>query len=141
MFHLSTECGLEGLWIPRQPKGGNTDGEGCIENLPPRVCVAPTLLQCAQALYPNIWEELERVGQMIMNIYKPSRKPDGYTGDIMHTVFDAHITGECIFTSPVEMKHVGKCVIHNPKENQFKELMFRSRIIHIPMDFGVAFLP
>ena len=123
-FHLSPTIVQHNVWVPRQSTWNGVDSGGSwIERLPVRVCVAPSIAQCAQAIYPDVWEELEHVGHKVMHVYQPTRIPDGTTSDIKHTVFDAEITGESIYTKPVEMKYTGRVIIHNPERNKYQEVM------------------
>ena len=59
LYHLSFNASLEGVWTPKNPDGLLPEDSEYVESVypepsTPRISCAPTIIQCFQAIYPNV---------------------------------------------------------------------------------------
>lgn len=136
-FHISFDKTLEGVWNPNRPDGywdesdsNDTSDKSWPYPEPsfPRISVSTSLEGCFRGVYPNVYQyfEVEKYPFMLFNIYEAVYTgkekiltTDQLTKDRM--VWDAHVTKECCFLSPVKMKLVGELKVLN--SNKSKTLM------------------
>lgn len=125
LYHLSFNPDLEGTCTPRSPDGakeGNQDISITAESNQPRICVAPTITQCFQGIYPNVkhYFEVKKYPYLNMKLYKAIltkdtvfKTPKELTDNL--EVWDAFVTEEHWILTPVEMKLVSEVRIfkHN----------------------------
>lgn len=124
LYHLSFNASLEGVWTPKNPDGLLPEDSEYVESVypepsTPRISCAPTIIQCFQAIYPNVKSlfDVNNYPHLDFYVYSPVFKggekvmtPDELCKKRM--VHDAYVTGEhCIF-SPVKMDLVGKVRIN-----------------------------
>lgn len=130
LLHLSFKPDLTGVLLPQQPAGMELKKKGKYpEPNTPRVCFAPTVLQCFQAIYPNVCDFFEKRNYPHMDFYVYSVVPGQDIGLITNReivekrwVHDAHITGECWATKPVTVGLVEKVRIANT--NKIESLIY-----------------
>lgn len=124
LFHISFDGDLEGEWKPQTPAGLEKEGKYAEEDTP-RICVSPTIKQCFQAIYPNVFRYFENKDYPYMDIfvYQPQPLIKGIVYPKKLTkerwVFDAHVTDEHWITEPVKMKLIGKVRIFNTNKSSF----------------------
>lgn len=136
-LHISFDSTLEGIWKPKRPDGhweDNDSDDSSDKTWPypepslPRISVSTSLLGCFRGVYLNVYRyfEVEKYPYMIFNIYEAvvsGKEKLLTTSDLTNKrmVWDAHVTEECCFLSPVKMKLVGKLKVFNT--NKSKTLM------------------
>lgn len=123
LYHISFRDNLEGVWIPRNPDGLTED---LSEPDLPRISVSPSIVQCFQAIYPNVskYFEVDDYPHMDFHVYQPHfvgnervLTPSFLTQN--HMVHDAFLTEEHCILDPTFMTHIGSVRIQNTNGNQF----------------------
>lgn len=127
LFHISLNHALPSTLVPRAPDGNHTKDKSdhaLAEPDDPRVSFSPTLAQCLQGVYPNVYKRFTPpkdplpgnykgytpVGRFA--VYQAVLKPtDRLVNPSLLTsrrcVWDAHVTDEYWVTTPVEIRLVG----------------------------------
>jgi len=121
LLHLSFKPDLSGILLPQAPAGLELKKKGKYpEPNTPRICFAPTVLQCFQAIYPNVCDYFEKLNYPYMDFYVYSVIPNQDIGLITNReivanrwVHDAHVTGECWATKPTSVALLEKVRISN----------------------------
>lgn len=120
LFHISLNDKLPTTLKPQRPEGFEDPEQGVFKEFDhPRVSFSPTIYQCLQAIFPNVWQLFSTPkGQkegIEFSAYaaKPNQKarvilPERLTKDRL--VWDAHITQEHCFLDPVEIYYCGKFI-------------------------------
>lgn len=122
LFHLSFKEDLEGIWTPQIPDG--SDIEIAEASFPEpslaRISCSPSIIQCFQAIYPNVkhFFDQEKYPHMDFYVYEPEitsavkvLPPEKLIKDRM--VHDAFLTEEHLILSRVKMTLVAKVRIDN----------------------------
>lgn len=112
LYHISFNSNLPSILYPRQPDGMVEDAYEY--ELGPRVSFAPTVRQCAIALFYNIPKEDRLTKEITFYIYKlDSKKPlkEISRKKLALYVFDIAVTDEVSFTEPCPIKKIGKMLV------------------------------
>jgi hypothetical protein len=126
LYHISFDGELAGIWTPRNPDGYTDRTSSLSEPDLPRISVAPTIVQCFQAIYPNVCKYFEDddYPNLEFHVYKPKFKgherilsPQYLTKS--HMVHDAHMTHEYCILDDTTMQKVGKVTIQNTNRSPF----------------------
>jgi hypothetical protein len=126
LYHISFDGTLTGTWIPRNPDGFTDRLSAMSEPDLPRISLSPTIQQCFQAIYPNVYRyfEEEHYPNMEFYVYEPQfvgyervLPPKYLTHN--HLVHDAHLTDEYCILDQVTMQLVGKVMIQNTQHSSF----------------------
>lgn len=132
LYHISFRNNLEGIWQPKMP-----DDMGFIDNVNHikgfaepdmnRICCAPSIEKCYQAIYPNISRlvEVNKYPSLDFYVYTPILKGDEtiLTPEELHSkrmVHDAFITSEYSILTPTFMKLYWKIRIPSTLNNKDK---------------------
>lgn len=121
MLHLSFKGDLPLTLRPQLPAGTELNQAGLYpEPDQPRVSFAPTVLQCFQAIYPNVSHFFEIRKFPYMDFFLYEAADDTNIGVVTNAelvsrryVWDAHVTGEMWATKPVRVNKVGKVRVYN----------------------------
>lgn len=131
LYHISFNKNLPLTLVPKQPDGsgeGEVGDSSLAEDLPPRVCFAPSVEKCFIAIYPNISHLFEEENNPHIDIYVYERKPESVAEKDYMTpehltsnklVHDAHITDEYVFFKPVKVERIAKVRIHKPLSSKY----------------------
>lgn len=111
-YHISLNPNLPAVLEPRIPTELIEDSKEY--NLGKRVSFAPTVRQCAIALFYNIPKEDRLTKEITFYIYKlDSKKPlkEISRKKLALYVFDIAVTDEVSFTEPCPIKKIGKMLV------------------------------
>lgn len=122
LIHLSFKSVGTKVWQPKVPDGmpevRELIGE-MAEPDTPRISVAPTVTQCLQSIWPNIYDLLteKQYPTMDLHVYRPTGfhrvvPPDELTRE--RWVWDAHVTGEHWIIDPTKMEQIAKIRVKSP---------------------------
>jgi len=138
-MHLSFNGTLEGIWEPQDPAGedvvevyeGDEEASSIyLEPSMPRISLGPTVELCFLAIYPNVSKYFEEhdYPYLQFHVYRPVIT--GKTVVVTHEeltarrlVHDAHVTKECVITTPTKMVHDRVVKVMNT--NKSKDLYYR----------------
>lgn len=124
LYHLSFNDNLGDILYPRTPAGDTygkpqADKPFYGEDLPPRVCFAPTVQGCFHGIFPNIIEVFntamsEHNGKFTCYLYEGL--PDENTKFIdtslvRKQVWDSYVTGEVCVESSICIRKLGRIEI------------------------------
>lgn len=127
LLHISFNGNLEGTWNPKIPDGDDSIPSQYPEPSIPRISCAPTILQCFQAIYPNIskYFEIDNYPYMEFYVYTPILTgneriftPKELTN--RNLVHDAHVTNEYCILDPVYMQLINHIKIFNTNKNEIQ---------------------
>ena len=148
LYHISFRDNLEGVWEPRNPDGmdgetdGGTDGEKTDISEPdisepdfPRISFSPTIKQCFQAIYPNVWKYFEEKNFPYMEFFVYSPRLSGRERVLTprqlterRFVHDAHVTEEHCVLDKVFMERIARIrVLNTNKERRTYYHPFNSK--------------
>lgn len=123
LYHVSFDPNLPEVIKPRLPARSEVGKAIYPEKLPPRFSTSPTPELCFRAIYPNISQLLEERNEKEIKFYLY----EVVTGKVKYTpldlianrhVYDAHVTLEHVFTTPVFIKRVGKVTFKNTSDDE-----------------------
>lgn len=126
LYHISFNRRLPLVLNPRQPDGSELENQGVYKETDiPRVSFSPTIFQCLQAIYPNVWEIMEdprgqKEGvEFAVYRYDPrSRARVVFPEQLSEKrwVWDAHVTHEHCFLDPVHIYFCGTVIAKVPRD-------------------------
>lgn len=122
LYHLSIDPNLGGRWRPRQPLGMSDNTKDTCEDLPPRICVSPTIEQCFWAIYPNVSQffEKKKYPYILMYVYRLESNASIKfiePSEVITKVHDAYMTSEVCITTPVVLYKVARIKVFNCVKN------------------------
>lgn len=112
LYHISFNPNLPAVLIPREPAALTEDSNE--HNLGKRVSFAPTVRQCAIALFFNIPKEGRLTKEVTFYIYKLDSKKslkEIPRKELEKHIFDIAVTDEVCITEPCPIKKIGKMLV------------------------------
>lgn len=126
LFHISFNPALPNTLHPKLPAGFKdaNDPKNPIktsvfrEDLPPRICFAPSVEHCFRSIYPNVSKYFEKLKYpyMIFHVYvlvECDEKTLLDNEEISKKVWDGWFTKEHAFTGSVKVKRIAKIRVMN----------------------------
>lgn len=117
MYHISLNPLLTGIWLPRIPKGSDT--QHWLEPPITRISLAPTIEQALWSVYFNYLDEFNRAPHLDFYVYEPviTKETKILSNDILKRyISDAFITKELGIVSNVKMLKVAKVRVFKPDQ-------------------------
>lgn len=112
LYHISFNSNLPSILYPRQPDGMVEDAYEY--ELGHRVSFAPTIRQCAIAVYFNLPKDYTFTKEIVYYVYKLNTTKNLKTIDkkkIQELIADAEITDEVCIAEPCPIKKIGKIAV------------------------------